>query len=110
MKMNEEKIGRAVVLELSGKLDFTNSEEFEARLVDLIDDRRVPVVIDLAGLSYISSSGLRAFLMAAQRTEAFGSSMALCCLQDDVREVFDVAGFSALFKIYEDRDAALAAI
>ncbi len=50
-------------------------------------------------VEYISSAGLRVFLMLARKVKESGGRLALCGLGASVKQVFDLAGFSALFAI-----------
>ncbi len=66
------------------------------------------VIIDCAALDYVSSAGLRAFLLAARTAQRAGISFGLCSLKPAVREVFDLSGFSRIIAVHADRATALA--
>ena len=69
----------------------------------------IRLVIDLANVTYISSSGLRALLRARRQAQAGGGDVALCDMSARVTEVFDMIGFNNLFRIYPHAtDAAVA--
>ncbi|MBS0396303.1 MAG: STAS domain-containing protein [Proteobacteria bacterium] len=93
-----------------GRLDFAASTAFQAE-VERVLAAGGPgaLLLDCAGLDYVSSAGLRVFLIAAKGCQRGGRVLALCALQPAVREVFDLSGFSRLFAIHPDRAAALAA-
>jgi anti-sigma B factor antagonist len=107
MEMNEEKKAQALILSLTGKLDATTSKAFEDRILGVIDAGEQRVVIDLSQLEYVSSSGLRVFLLAAKRLNSSNGKIALCSLKDHIRQVFDLAGFSSILSIYGSRDEAI---
>src|ERR1700744_6025206 len=65
-------------------------------------------LIDMSGVGYVSSAGLRVLLATAKQLEGGKGSLRLCSLNASVKQVFDVAGFSKLFSIFANRDAALA--
>jgi anti-anti-sigma factor len=67
MEISEDRKTDAVVLALSGKLDETTAKTFEEKLLSQIESGERRFVINLAQLDYISSSGLRVFLIAAKR-------------------------------------------
>jgi anti-sigma B factor antagonist len=108
MEIEEAKQGGAVVLSVKGRVDASNSGILEQRLLGLIDGGENHVVVDCTDLDYISSAGLRALLVAVKRLNASGGKMALGALKGDIREVFDIAGFSSIFSIYPNLEAALA--
>jgi anti-sigma B factor antagonist len=90
----------------TGRLDINTAPEAEAVLIPKFDGGN-GVVVDFAGLTYISSAGLRILLIAAKRSKASGVPLALANLAPAILEVFEVSGFAKLFKIAGDRDAAL---
>ena len=108
--ISEDRKADTVVLALSGKLDATTAKTFEERILTRIDSGDPRFVIDLAQLEYISSAGLRVFLLAAKRLAGTERKMVLCSLQEHVRQVFDLAGFSSILSIYGSRDDALKAL
>jgi stage II sporulation protein AA (anti-sigma F factor antagonist) len=107
MDISEDRKADAVVLALSGKLDATTAKTFEDRIFGVINSGAQRLVVDLALLEYVSSSGLRVFLLAAKRLQATDGKIAMCGLQDHVRQVFDLAGFSSILSIYGSRDEAI---
>ena len=107
MDINEDRKADAVVLALSGKLDATTAKAFENKIFSVIDSGAQRLVIDLSQLDYVSSSGLRVFLLAAKRLQPTNGKVSLCGLQDHIRQVFDLAGFSSILSIYGSRDEAI---
>ena len=107
MNITESKTADIVTLSLSGRLDTTTAKAFEDRLLAHIDSGERRLAIDLTGLEYISSAGLRVFLLAAKRLDSAQGRIALCALTEPVREVFDIAGFIPIFAIYDSRQEAL---
>jgi anti-anti-sigma factor len=65
------------------------------------------LAVDLSQLDYVSSSGLRVFLLAAKQLQGTQGKIVLCALKDHVRQVFDLAGFSSVLSIYGSRDEAI---
>ena len=92
---------------VKGRMDAVSASEFTEKMSDWIDQGETNFVIDLAELDYISSSGLRSFIIAAKKLEATNGQMVLAGLKDVVKKVFDISGFSSIFQIYESVEAAL---
>jgi anti-anti-sigma factor len=107
MDISEERKADAVVLALSGKLDATTAKTFEDKILAVINSGAQRLVIDLSQLDYVSSSGLRVFLLAAKRLRTVDGKIVLCSMKDHVRQVFDLAGFSSMLSIYASRDEAI---
>ena len=103
----EEKAGDVTVLGLSGRLDTDTSSDLELAVQDLLQAGGRKFVVDLSGVGYVSSAGLRV-LLSLGKTVANSGNLRLCGLNPTVRQVFDVAGFTQLFAIFASRDAALA--
>lgn len=106
LSIKEEAAGEVRVLSLSGRLDTDTSADLELAVQDLLDAGASSFVLDLAGVGYVSSAGLRVLLMLGKKVDGSGS-LRLAGLNPTVRQVFDVAGFTQLFAIFANRDAAL---
>ena len=61
----------------------------------------VRIVLDMAGVAYLSSSGLRALLRARKGAQAGGGDVVLCNMTPRVREVFEMIGFTSLFQVFD---------
>jgi len=107
MEIREIKLGNVFVLSLSGRLDAYNATEVDKKLEPLIDAGQSHLVIDLKNLEYISSSGLRVFLSALKKVKKLEGDIKLCCMQPFIKEVFDIAGFSQLFNIFDTTEEAV---
>ncbi len=106
MELLESRNGSTVVLEPVGRLDAATAPDFERRLAELLKEGERYFLFDLAQLEHIDSSGLRILLMLARRLGGLEGRMVLCRLSTRVREVFDVAGFSAFFQMLPSRREA----
>src|SRR5262250_2918404 len=105
--IRQEQQGDFHVLALAGRLDTETSADLELALQDLQATGANRFVIDLAEIGYVSSAGLRVLLALAKQLDGGRGVLRLCALNDAVKQVFDVAGFSRMFAIFPDRDAAL---
>ncbi|MFO1058392.1 MAG: STAS domain-containing protein [Dongiaceae bacterium] len=109
MEIAEETQGTTLVVRPAGRLDRTTSPELERLLLARIEGGAARLLIDFAGIEYVSSAGLRVVLVAGKRVKAANGALALCSLRPAIREVFDISGFATLFPIHPDAAAALAA-
>ena len=107
MDIVEKKLGSVNVLSLSGRLDAYSATEVEKKLDALIESGQTRLVVDLDKLEYISSSGLRVFLATLKKTRKQQGDIKLACMKPFIKEVFDIAGFSQLFNIFETQEAAV---
>lgn len=104
MEIEMKGIGSVEIISLKGRLDAYSSNEVERSINTLIDEGCVRIVVNLEGVEYISSSGLRVMLAALKRLRKLNGELSLACLRPYVKEVFDIAGFTQLFAI-SDREA-----
>lgn len=109
MEIREYTQDNVLVLGPVGRLDSLTCRDFETRLLAVLDTH-AQVVIDCAALDYISSAGLRVLLVAAKRSQANNGRLVLAALKDNLREVFDISGFSVIFEIHPTTAAAIAAL
>jgi len=107
MEIKTDKNGGFLVVSVSGRLDATTAGGFEQILLDSIDGGEKKVLVDFAGLDYISSSGLRVLLMGAKKLSGGDGHMGLCAVKEHIKEVFDIAGFTPVFSFYSSVEEAL---
>ena len=110
MELNVERQGDTLIANAAGRIDGVNASDFEQSLSGAIDDSDTAVVVDLAGLSYISSAGLRAVLLTAKSLSRRSAKFALCSPSKPIREVFEISGFDKIIDIHDTREAAVSAV
>lgn len=107
MEINISQQPKAVVVVVKGRMDAATAPTFETTLADHITAGASRFVVDCGNLEYISSAGLRSLLLTAKTLRTRNGELVFAGLTDVVREVFDIAGFAAMFSIYDSTDAAL---
>lgn len=107
IQIAQEQQDATRILVLTGRLDTETAADLELVLQDQFGAGDRDFLIDLGGIGYVSSAGLRVLLALAKKLDGGKGSLRLCQLNPAVREVFEIAGFSKLFAIFPDRDAAL---
>ena len=113
MDLPPRRFADTVVLFPVGRIDLTNYEEFKAALWPHVERCRAGgdrLVLDLAGVDYISSAGLLAIMLASKQITAQGGTLVIAGLQPFVKEVFEVSRFATLLDIAPSTRAALARI
>lgn len=88
---------------LVGRLDAATSSQLERALNRALS---ATIVLDMSRLTYVSSSGLRVLLTARRKARERNGDVVLCGLTQNVRDVFNMVGFSALFTIRDSLDEA----
>ena len=108
MRINQRRYGDTLVVSPSGRLDHESCDAFQAHLEPLVGTG--PVVLDLSALEYVSSAGLRCFMLAGKRAGAQGGKILIAAMRPLVAEIFQISRFSMLFEIHSGvRDALNAA-
>lgn len=107
MKISHEREERALVAQVTGRIDGSNALEFEKALKDIISDDDRAVILDFDELSYISSAGLRVILLIAKTLRKKETKFAICALSDPISEVFQISGFDQIISIHANRTEAL---
>ena len=97
--MTIEKISRddELIITLNGRLDTTTAPQLESELKTSLGGVE-KLVLDFAGLDYLSSAGLRV-LLAAQKTMNKQGSMVIRSVNETIAEIFEVTGFSDILTI-----------
>ncbi len=108
MEIKEEKRGEVKIIELRGRLDAVTSPAVEKRLLTLVAQGEARITFDLSSLNYVSSLGLRVLMVVAKQVQTGGGKLALATLNDSVREIFNLAGFTHLFAVFQTVDEAVA--
>ena len=107
MELNEQKTNQCVILGIAGRLDTTNYNVLEKKLLDLIDNHNDKILVECSKMDYVSSSGLRILLMALKKITLVKGKFVLCGLQENIREIFEISGFTNIFEIYTTQEEAL---
>jgi anti-sigma B factor antagonist len=107
LELIENVSGSVNIIRLSGRLDAYSATDVEKKLDVLINDGKVNMVVNLEGLEYISSSGLRVFLAGLKKVRKVRGDIKLACMKPYIREVFDIAGFTQLFNIEDSENDAV---
>lgn len=107
MQVTRENIGDTVILALEGSVDIYTSSELRGELKVALDGEAPLLVVDMAGVSFVDSSGLATLIEALQRSHGYQGSLVLCNLSSAVRGVFELANLDTIFQIKPSREAAL---
>jgi len=110
MEIDVKKEGQAVIIALTGRMDAVSAPQFDKTVDDFIEQGETMILIDFKFLEYISSAGLQSVLALAKRLEMTNGTVLLSDLNGAVKEVFEISGFSSIFPIFDNLDAARASI
>ena len=97
MTIEIKKNTEETIIEIVGRLDTITAPALDKTINDDIGDTK-NLVLDLTGMEYISSAGLRVLLAAQKKMQKIGS-MKLTNVCEDVMEVFEMTGFADILVI-----------
>jgi anti-anti-sigma factor len=110
MQVTIDKREGFVVLKLKGRSDVATSNMLEEKLLALVGDGEKHFVVELSNVEYISGAGLRMLLLVAKKLRSANGKIVLFALKGQVKEVFDMAGFSTIFFICRSLEEAIYAL
>lgn len=99
MKTTITENGNQILVALEGDLDTAASQQTEKDFQPLLSAKEKEITVDCKDLNYISSSGLRLFLSLLKSCKPNSNTLLLENLNDNIKKVFTMTGFSALFNI-----------
>ena len=110
MNIELTELDGITMLAPSGRIDTTTSGAVEQSVKHAVDMGARLLVIDFSATEYISSAGLRVFLVLAKRMRDLRGRLILCGMPEPVAQVFRLAGFMALFQVEKSRADAISRI
>jgi anti-sigma B factor antagonist len=111
MEIRSEQLDdQTLKITLTGRMDIPGTEAIDLRFTALTATRKAAVLVDLSGVSFLSSIGMRTLLSNAKALKARGGKMVLFDPQPMVAEVLTVSGVASLIPIFTDLTHALQAL
>jgi anti-sigma B factor antagonist len=95
------------VLPLEGEIDLHISPEIADSLREMVEKKPKVLVVDLAQVTYLDSSGLAVLIDAMQNVQEYGGKFALANVQESVHHIFEIARLDQVFRIFPDVETAL---
>lgn len=107
MEITTRTHGDVWIVAIAGKLDSITSPQAQQAFDAIVSGGGRKVTVDFSGLDYISSAGLRVLLGTAKKLGATGGALRTFGLNETVREVFDISGFSTILAVFPSEADAL---
>jgi anti-sigma B factor antagonist len=98
---------QVALVEVSGRIDSMNANQFGEALNGAIDGGLIHIVLDLSSVDFMSSAGLRELVNAFKKAKKASGDVRLAQPSDRVREVLEMAGLDSIFRIFESRSEAV---
>jgi anti-sigma B factor antagonist len=111
MKLESEKLdGGVVELKLAGRMDVQGSQEIDLKFSAMTSADKGKFVVDISGVVFLASIGIRTLILSAKAVKARGGKMALLNPDANVSKVLEMASVDTVIPIFHDRNAAVAAV
>lgn len=107
MEITTRTQGDAWIIAIAGKLDSVTSPQAQQALDAIVAGGGRKLAVDFSALDYISSAGLRVLLGTTKKLAATGGALRTFGLNETVREVFDISGFSTIMAVFPSEADAL---
>ena len=108
MKITQRVEGDVTVFLPEGRIDTLAADEMDQALQAAVAGGSHKIVVDMSGVDYISSAGLRSLAAVLVKSRAEGGDMKIAALNERVTRVFNIIGFDLLMSLHETSDAAIA--
>lgn len=113
MNVSSRRYANAVAVHVAGRLDQDTCEAFRGELMGFVDGAARDggaIVLDLSSLEYVSSAGLRCFMLASRQAKAQHGRIFVAALQPMVSEIFEISHFNLVFQVFPTVREAMAAV
>jgi anti-sigma B factor antagonist len=107
MEIGTTDYKRCSVVTVSGRVDSSTAPNFEKTLKDVIEGGQHNVVLELSGVEFLSSAGLRGMVSSLKACKSGGGTLVLAAPADRVVDVMQLAGLTSLFTIFDGVTAAV---
>src|SRR5208337_688793 len=101
------QVGSKVVLHVAGRMDADNAVQFEQQCESCISEGVTSLIIDLGDLRYISSMGLRSFVLFSQKLREKGGELRICRMNGLVQQVFEITRLNQVLVLHDSVESAL---
>ncbi len=107
MEIEIHSVAHVTVVSLTGQLDTNTSREVQSQLLPRVEPEG-QMVLDLSGVDYMSSAGLRVLLSLYRHTSNQRGSLVMVGVAEEIRDTMEVTGFWDFFQVCDTLDQALA--
>lgn len=107
MEATFEQLDDQLMIAVTGRLDTVSAPQFDERLAPMLAHPHTHILIDMSGVSYISSAGVRSILQLVKFAAANGGRLAVFSVPQPIMAVLEMAGLPSRLDLYPDRSSAM---
>lgn len=107
MKTEVQHDGSSTIVSVTGSLDALTAPELAKTLTDQVTDGHVNLVVNLIGVEFMSSAGLRTLLGAVKESRSHGGDLRIASTNPGVDKVLKMSGFQTIAKVFSSQEEAV---
>lgn len=108
MEIQHTPLKRCDVIKVKGRIDSATAPKFAEKMNDILENGRYRIVVDLDGMDFISSAGLRVLISTQKTCKRYNrGEVVLANVPETIMASLELAGFTPLFKIFNDAVSAV---
>lgn len=101
MQISQQEYKHCTLLKINGRIDSDTAPELEQKLEALFKDKQYRLVVEMSGVDFISSAGLRVLITARKTARAGRGDVRLASITDRIKSTLELVGFDKLFQTYD---------
>ena len=106
-EVKEELKGDVLIVRMRGRLDAISSPQTEKRICDSVENGQSKVLLDMGGVTYLSSAGMRMLLSTMRKLRTFSGRLVVCSTTPNVLDVLKISGFDHVLELFKTEEEAL---
>ncbi|MCP4137357.1 MAG: STAS domain-containing protein [bacterium] len=107
LRYSSSKQGKVMVINIGGNLDAETAPKFNEKLTGEIKKGAMKVLVNMENLEYIASAGLGVLISANETLKKKNGDIKISAMNDKIKKIFKLLGFTNLFKVYDTDEKAL---
>lgn len=108
LSLSTRTVGSRTVLEVGGEIDVYTASALREKLVALVEGGSKAIIVDLAHVEFLDSTGLGVLVGGLKRMRGIGGEFLLVCDQERLLKIFRITGLDRVFTMHESVEAASA--
>ncbi|MCL6473376.1 MAG: STAS domain-containing protein [Firmicutes bacterium] len=107
LKIESKEVNGIGIIVLEGEVDVYTAPKLKSRLIDLVDEGKYNIIIDLQKVEFMDSSGLGVLVGGLKRVKSHQGSISLVCTQENILKIFRITGLVKVFPIFATEEEAI---
>ena len=108
LTLTTREAGEETIVAVGGEIDDYTAPKLRDKLIELVAAGSYDIVLDMAAVEFLDSSGLGVLVCGLKKVRAHDGSLELVCNKDRLLKIFRITGLAKVFVIHDSAEAALA--